>query len=78
MLKQYLSGTGVAQVSPTVTVNNPNSADRLNLRATMSETSESLEKYNNGTQVVVLGIGTTWHHVIVDGKVGYMMAKYLK
>jgi uncharacterized protein YgiM (DUF1202 family) len=77
MLKQYLTASGVASASPTVTVNNPNSADRLNLRTAMSETSESLGKYHNGTQVVVLGVGTTWHHVAVDGKKGYMMAKYL-
>ena len=69
MLKQYLSGAGVAQVSPTVTVNNPNSADRLNLRTGMSETSTSLGKYDNGTKVEVPGISTAWYHVRVNGKI---------
>jgi len=77
MSSQYLAAYAVP-ATPTMIVNNPNPADRLNLRAGMSAASASLGKYANGKQVVVLGVGVIWHHVAVDGKIGYMMAKYLK
>jgi len=77
MSSQYLAAYAVPAM-PTMIVHNPNPADRLNLRAGMSAASASLGKYANGKQVVVLGVGAIWHHVAVDGKIGYMMAKYLK
>lgn len=78
MLKQYLTTGNVVSAIPTMVVNNPNASDRLNLRETQSDKGNSLGKYYNGTYVEVLGIGDTWYHVRVDGKLGFMMAKYLK
>ena len=69
----------VRSAIPVMTVSNPNPADRLNLRRTASDKSESLGKYYNGTMVEVLGIGTVWYHVrIGENQIGYMMAKYLQ
>ena len=59
-------------------VNNPGANERLNLRAAASKASKSLGKYGNGTYVTVLQQGSTWCKVIVDGKTGYMMTKYLR
>lgn len=67
----------VKSAIPTLTVSNPNATDRLNLREKQSATSASLGRYYNGTSVEVLGVGDTWDHVRVDGKLGFMMAKYL-
>lgn len=66
-------------------VTGPNTQDRLNLRASASETSSSLGLYFVGTQVEVLERNTTggpyrdqwWFKVRVDGKIGYMHALYL-
>ena len=77
MQRKFLTTAAVKSAIPMLTVSNNNPTDRLNLRAGMSETSASLGKYGNGTKVEVLGIGPTWYHVRVDGKIGYMMAKYL-
>ncbi len=77
MQRKFLTAGSVISAIPTLTVSNPVSADRLNLRAEMSDKAASLGKYDNGTKVEVLGVGTTWHHVRIDGKIGYMMAKYL-
>ncbi len=63
---------------PIAVVNNPNPADRLNLRESTSDRSASLGKYDNGTQVEVLGVGEVWYHVRVNGQYGYMMGKYLR
>lgn len=80
MQSQYLLLNGAGQVTsaiPMVQVQNPKQTDRLNLREMPSEASHSLAKYYNGTQVEVLGVAETWYHVRVDGKIGYMLAKYL-
>lgn len=77
MQRKYLTTAAVSSAIPKLIVNNPNPKDRLNLRSGMSEKSDSLGRYYNGTVVEVLGIGTTWYHVRVDGKLGYMLAKYL-
>ncbi len=58
-------------------VNNPSATDRLNLRASKSQTTKSLGKYCNGNTVEVLDHGDTWCRVRVDGKTGYMLTKYL-
>jgi len=50
----------------------------LNLRKSPSTSSASLGQYGSGTRVTVLGVGTEWLRVRVDGKVGYMMAKYVQ
>ena len=38
-----------------------------------------LGQYRNGVKVTILKSGSTWHKVQVeDGRIGYMMANYLK
>lgn len=60
-------------------VNNPRDTQVLNLRQEPSLDAKVLDYYRNGTQVTILKSGATWHKVQVsDGKVGYMMAKFLK
>ena len=61
-------------------VNNPDPADRLNLRAAPSANADSLGKYYNGVEVLVLGdAGNGYWHVQVNctKTVGYMDAAYL-
>ena len=52
-------------------------AGTLNLRAEASTESSVLGKYGWGTSVTVLGYDGSWAYVDVDGKNGYMYAKYL-
>ena len=60
-------------------VNNPRDTQVLNLRQSASLDAKVLDYYRNGVKVTILTAGSTWHKVQVeDGKVGYMMAKYLK
>ena len=60
-------------------VNNPRDTQVLNLRQSASLDAKVLDYYRNGVKVTILKAGSTWHKVQVeDGKVGYMMAKYLK
>ena len=49
----------------------------LNLRQTASLDAKVLGQYWTGTWVEILEAGETWSKVKVDGKVGYMMRKYL-
>ena len=63
----------------TAVVNNPRDTQVLNLRQTASLDAKVLDYYRNGVKVTILSAGNTWHKVQVeDGKIGYMMAKYLK
>ncbi len=86
MSTQYLSFGGSTTPSTPATpsgkvavVNNPKDTQVLNLRQTASLDAKVLAYYHNGTKVTILKAGTTWHKVQVeDGKIGYMMAKYLK
>ena len=60
-------------------VNNPRDTQVLNLRQGPGTDTKVLDYYRNGTKVSILKAGSTWHKVQVeDGKVGYMMAKFLK
>lgn len=59
------------------TVNNPNPADRLHLRAKPDKGATSLGKYYNGTPVEVLERGDTWTQVHVGGLIGWMKTEYL-
>ncbi|MDR0896252.1 MAG: SH3 domain-containing protein [Oscillospiraceae bacterium] len=83
LVKGYASTRYLSYTQPSAgnylyaTVNNPNPADRLNLRAQASSGSTSLGKYYNGTSVRVLEYGNTWCYVQVEGKTGYMMTRYL-
>lgn len=67
-----------ASAMPILTVNNPNSELCIDLYAEQSIKSEFLGVYFNSTQVTLMGFNGTWAHVIVDGKVGFMLAKYLE
>ena len=49
----------------------------LNLRETASLSAKVLGQYPTGTLVEIVESGSEWHKVIVNGKTGYMMAKYL-
>ncbi len=82
MATKYLSFT--AQSKPALTgkvalVSNPKDTQVLNLRQSASLDAKVLDYYRNGVKVTILSAGSTWHKVQVeDGKIGYMMAKYLK
>lgn len=59
-------------------VNNPRVTQVLNLRQQPSLDAKVLDYYRNGVKVTILESGSTWHKVQVeDGKIGYMMAKFL-
>lgn len=79
MATQYLHfGTGSA-AGKIALVNNPKATQVLNLRKDASLDAKVLAYYRNGVKVTILESGDTWHKVQVeDGKVGYMMAKFLK
>ena len=71
--------TPVASTGKVAVVNNPRDTQVLNLRATASLEAKVLDYYRNGVKVTILSAGDTWHKVQVeDGKIGYMMAKFLK
>ena len=81
MATKYLH-FGNAPVKPTgkvAVVANPKDTQVLNLRQTASLDAKVLDYYRNGVKVTILSAGDTWHKVQVeDGKIGYMMAKFLK
>ena len=61
-------------------VNNPNPADRLNLREGPRTSAASLGKYYSGVTVTVIGAfgeDTTWARVRAGNREGYMNANYL-
>ena len=71
--------TGSTATGKIAVVNNPKDTQVLNLRQSASLDAKVLDYYRNGVQVNILKAGTTWHKVQVeDGKIGYMMAKFLK
>ena len=83
MATEYLTfgGSGSSGVvsGKEAVVNNPKATQVLNLRQTASLDAKVLDAYRNGTKVTVLTKGNTWCKVQVeDGKIGYMMTKYLK
>lgn len=49
----------------------------LNLRESASLSAKVLGQYPTGTLVEIVESGDEWHKVEVDGKTGYMMARYL-
>ena len=70
--------TGGTVTGKRAVVANPRDTQVLNLRQQPSLDARVLDYYRNGTAVTILESGKTWHKVQVeDGKVGYMMAKYL-
>ena len=50
-----------------------NNRTGLNLRAGQSTSTNKLGSYDYGTPVTVLGISTSWAHVMVEGKIGFML-----
>lgn len=80
MMSQFLSYSGSASPSPaspyTMYVHTGN-AGRLNLRSLPSTDSTSLGLYANKTAVTVLATTGLWANVAVDGKIGYMLLKFL-
>ena len=67
----------VAIACPTVAVQVP-AGEHLHLRQQPSDQSPSLGRYANNTSVLVYGISDAWYHVQVNGKEGFMLAKYLR
>ncbi len=84
MATQYLSfSTGSSSsgsaAGKVALVNNPKDTQVLNLRQQASLDAKVLAYYRNGAKVTVLSGGDTWYKVQTeDGKIGYMMAKFLK
>lgn len=83
MASQWLShtkptGSSSSSGLGTAVVNNPVSTQVLFLRSEASTESEALGYYRNGKSVVLLEKLGNWYKVKVDGKTGYMMAKFLK
>ena len=82
MSTKYLnfgSNSTAPSAGKTAVVNNPRDTQVLNLRQTASLDAKVIDYYRNGVKVTILSAGDTWHKVHVeDGKIGYMMAKYLK
>ena len=70
--------SNVVSAMPIMVVSNPGSAANLNLREGPFAASKSLGIYANGTKVILMGFSSEWAHVIVDGQMGFMLAKYLK
>jgi len=69
-------GSSVPSIG-TAVVANPKDTQVLFLRSKPSVESESLGYYRNGKQITLLEKLDGWYKVQVDGKTGYMMAKYL-
>lgn len=86
MYAQYLSSSntgsgtssGTTTTSKTGVVNNPRDTQVLFLRESASTSAKVLGQYRNGQTVVILSSSNGWYKVQVDGKTGYMMAKYVK
>ena len=53
-------------------------AGKVNLRERASTSSNSLGLYPKDTEAILLGFNGNWAHVIVDGKIGFMLTTYLK
>lgn len=78
-LLEYQKSSGASQITAdTAVINNPNSIDRLNLRAKPSQDAATLGKYYSGTVVEVLSVEQSgWTKVRIQDLEGYMMTNYL-
>lgn len=72
------ASTGSTSSIGTAVVNNPKDTQVLFLRSEPSTSASALGYYRNGKSVVLLEKLGNWYKVKVDGKTGYMMAKFLK
>ena len=70
---KFISTGYVASAMP-ILVN----TSQVHLRAGMSTKSTSLDLLPKGTEVILIGLTSQWGHVIVDGQMGFIYAKYLK
>ena len=68
-----LSSTALADTADSALVQ----GGRLNLRQTPSLAAKVLGQYPTGTMVEIIESGDEWHKVEVEGKTGFMMAKFL-
>lgn len=60
-------------------IDNPNPADRLNLRKQAKTNTISLGKYYNGVMPIVLGPSKRgWTQVAIEGRKGYMRTEFLR
>ncbi len=72
------SSSGSAMTGRKAIVTNPRDTQVLNLRQEPSLDARVLSYYRNGAVVTILESGKEWHKVqTADGRIGYMMAKYL-
>ena len=83
-LKKLSALTAAAAMAVTTTAALAQTSDsalvqggRLNLRETASLSAKVLGQFPTGTLVEITRRGDEWHQVEVDGKTGYMMAKFL-
>ena len=76
-LSSHKPASGSSAVLGTATVSNPQDTQVLFLRSEPNTSSEALGYYRNGKTVTLLAKLDGWYKVQVDGKTGYMMAKYL-
>lgn len=67
-----------ASAMPIMVVSNPNPAKNLHLREKPTTSSRSLGLYPNGAEVILMGFSREWAHVIVNGRMGFMLGKYLR
>ena len=75
MKAEYLTTNYVASAMPLLKIN---SSGKVNLREQASTSSNSLGLYPKDTEAILLGFNGNWAHVIVDGKIGFMLTTYLK
>ena len=68
-----LSGMAMAETTESALVK----GGALNLRETASLDAKVLGQYPTGMLVEIIKAGSEWHRVSVNGKTGYMLAKYL-
>ena len=79
MATEFLRFGAQAPAGRKAVVANPRDTQVLNLRQQPSLDARVVSYYRNGTEVTILETTGDWHKVQVeDGKIGYMMKKYLK
>lgn len=79
MATEFLHFGSTAVTGQKAVVSNPRDTQVLNLRQEPSLDAKVLSYYRNGAEVVILESGKEWHKVQTqDGRIGYMMAKFLK
>jgi len=79
MSTEFLSFGSAAVTGKKAVVSNPRDTQVLNLRQQPSLDAKVLSYYRNGAEVIILESGKEWHKVQTqDGRIGYMMAKFLK